>query len=600
MKPRPAFVSVLLVLSAALSAIGVRASTIVVPDDYTTVQEAIDAAIAADTVYVRIGTYYEHLVIGHSLTIKGEDRDATIIDGSGSGSVIYASVDYVTIDGLTVANGENGIELIANYTVDHFTIRNAVITGNTYGFQAGHNNSDTYDTIENCVFSHNAACFYAHQFGNSVIRNCEVFENGSGFIVGWGSYTTISGNTMHDNDGTCIHIDSGTYNTIEGNELYDNDGCGLSVGYVGANNTFRNNIVRDNASGICMGGPYVGGNVIYNNEIVNNVNQAYDLEGDNFWDNGYPSGGNFWSDYTGLDLYSGPDQDIPGSDGIGDTPYEVNVAGIDHYPHSPSPVALSATLDIKPGSCPNPLSLTPFMKSGADAKPRKGGVLPAAVLGTDQFDVTDIDISTLALEGVAPLRSNLEDVGAPGRNGEADGNGDPTSRAFRPSTASGGNDLGCECPGADPDGYMDLTLKFRTSEVAAVLGDAAPGDIVPLTLTGQLNDGTPFEGTSCVTIVGGGAARRDLLETNGVVLGGAVLNPRGAVARINYFLPQEELVRLTVYDVAGRVVEQLVAEVQAAGDHAVEWHVGRTPSGVYFYRLEVGTFTGTRKLLVLR
>ena len=50
------------------------------------------------------------------------------------------------------------------------------------------------------------------------------------------------------------------------------------------------------------------------------------------WDDGYPSGGNYWSNYAGADLYSGPDQNITGSDGIIDTPYDVNVYSRDHYP----------------------------------------------------------------------------------------------------------------------------------------------------------------------------------------------------------------------------------------------------------------------------
>jgi hypothetical protein len=50
------------------------------------------------------------------------------------------------------------------------------------------------------------------------------------------------------------------------------------------------------------------------------------------WDDGYPSGGNYWSDYTGLDLYKGANQTVAGSDEIGDTPYTVDANNIDHYP----------------------------------------------------------------------------------------------------------------------------------------------------------------------------------------------------------------------------------------------------------------------------
>ena len=195
-----------------------HATTVVVPDDYSTVQQAIDASSAGDTVYVRIGTYYEHVTIGKQLTLEGEDRDATIIDGGGSGNVVYASADYVTVDGLTVANGENGVYLIADYSIDHFTIRNSVITGNSgSGIYAPHSNSSSYHTIEDCIFSYNYSTIRGHQFGYSVIQNCEFFGNSGMLGVGWGSYTTIRDNSFHDNTGGCIYIDSGTYNTIERN-----------------------------------------------------------------------------------------------------------------------------------------------------------------------------------------------------------------------------------------------------------------------------------------------------------------------------------------------------------------------------------------------
>jgi len=52
----------------------------------------------------------------------------------------------------------------------------------------------------------------------------------------------------------------------------------------------------------------------------------------NVWDDGYPSGGNFWSDYEGVDEKSGSNQDQPGSDGVGDTAYAIDVNNTDRYP----------------------------------------------------------------------------------------------------------------------------------------------------------------------------------------------------------------------------------------------------------------------------
>ncbi len=76
-------------------------------------------------------------------------------------------------------------------------------------------------------------------------------------------------------------------------------------------------------------------NSIYHNSFLNSSVRAQDNTGTNSWDNGYPSGGNYWSDYNGTDTFSGPSQNITGNDGIGDTPY-TNIDGgagaQDNYP----------------------------------------------------------------------------------------------------------------------------------------------------------------------------------------------------------------------------------------------------------------------------
>ena len=76
----------------------------------------------------------------------------------------------------------------------------------------------------------------------------------------------------------------------------------------------------------------MNGNLFHKNNFINNNVQA---DGYADWDNGYPSGGNFWSDYNGPDLFSGPFQDIPGSDGIGDMQYNITTEWVndqDNYP----------------------------------------------------------------------------------------------------------------------------------------------------------------------------------------------------------------------------------------------------------------------------
>ncbi|MDH3226822.1 MAG: hypothetical protein OEM67_07000, partial [Thermoleophilia bacterium] len=67
----------------------------------------------------------------------------------------------------------------------------------------------------------------------------------------------------------------------------------------------------------------------------------------------------------------------------------------------------------------------------------------------------------------------------------------------------------CECAEDGADGIDDLTMKFRTQEVVAALGALAPGEIRELTITGQLWDGTQFEGIDCIVVVGGVSSHED-------------------------------------------------------------------------------------------
>ncbi|NVK41733.1 MAG: hypothetical protein HWE39_10875 [Oceanospirillaceae bacterium] len=132
---------------------------------------------------------------------------------------------------------------------------------------------------------------------------------------------------------------------------------------------------------------------------------------------------------------------------------------------------LEVAVDIKPGSCPNPLNV--------NAK----GVLPVAILGSDTLDVADIDPETVTLEGIPALRSGFEDVGAP----------------FYPLT---GKDDALDCNEELPDGYTDLTVKFNLpAVVTAALQDSADGDVIVMMVTGKLLDGTDFVGEDIVQIL---------------------------------------------------------------------------------------------------
>jgi hypothetical protein len=252
------------------------------------------------------------------------------------------------------------------------------------------------------------------------------------------------------------------------------------------------------------------------------------------------------------------------------TGWYINILNAVPVPPPPPPIVM----DIKPGSCPNPLNVKLFDKQSNSIQV-KGGVLPVAILGREKFDVTTIDVSSVLLKGVAPLRWNYDDVATP-----YDG------------------DEWCGCTTEGPDGYTDLTLKFQKAMIAEAIGMAYDGQVIQLTITGMLNDGTPFEAMDCVWIRSKMTPEPKI--ATGTELGFAVPNPFNPVTRISYRLPEEDFVQLSVFDVDGKLIERLVAQVEKAGNHVIEWDAKNAPSGIYFYRLQVGDFNQTRKMILVK
>ena len=76
--------------------------TITVPDDYPTIQEAINNAADGDTIFVRSGTYYENVVVDKAVSLTGENVEGTVIDGGGSGSVVMIAANGVNVSGFTI------------------------------------------------------------------------------------------------------------------------------------------------------------------------------------------------------------------------------------------------------------------------------------------------------------------------------------------------------------------------------------------------------------------------------------------------------------------------------------------------------------------
>jgi parallel beta-helix repeat protein len=97
-----------------------------------------------------------------------------------------------------------------------------------------------------------------------------------------------------------------------------------------SNNTLSANNITNNNNGISLQNS--SNNHIYHNNLINNTIQTTSNNSTNTWDDGYPSGGNHYNDHNNTDQKMTPNQNVPGTDGITDTPYTIDTNNQDHYP----------------------------------------------------------------------------------------------------------------------------------------------------------------------------------------------------------------------------------------------------------------------------
>jgi len=222
---------------SATMQLNVKASpaTIKVPQDYTTIQEAINQASPGDTIQVSSGTYRENLVIDKNLTLKGEDKNKTIIEGSGSDyTVIQAILTTVNISGFTIKNGGNGIWL---EKCSGSVITGNNITGTSRGIwlHYSHNNTVSDNTVIG-NFSWRGIVLCGQSSNNTVIRNT-IKDNEEGLGI-TGENNFIIHNNFINNQNQAVMLEShynAWNNTYEGN--YWSDYYGIDANQDGIGDT---------------------------------------------------------------------------------------------------------------------------------------------------------------------------------------------------------------------------------------------------------------------------------------------------------------------------------------------------------------------------
>jgi parallel beta-helix repeat protein len=166
---------------------------------------------------------------------------------------------------------------------------------------------------------------------NLTIKN-SASDIGYGILIFQTQNVTITKNTITETFRGVV-MNNASQSKIFNNQISSNYAYGISLLSESNQNLFTENNIAENSIGTSLD-VSCQDNMFYHNNFINN--NVYQVDNVNYgtrtkWNSTYPTGGNYWSDYAGVDLKSGPNQNLNGSDGIGDTPYVAGGAR-DYYP----------------------------------------------------------------------------------------------------------------------------------------------------------------------------------------------------------------------------------------------------------------------------
>jgi hypothetical protein len=427
---------------------------------FNTIQEGISAASNGDAVGVAPGVYAE--IFGPSLTpnyvidglqnfsLVGLGPAQTTIRGDHSFSLIRVqNRASVLIKGFTIEKGGRipnseggGIQVLGFPGPTSLTVENVVLQDNeAVNGGAIATGGDVQLRLTNVVIANNRA------------SNCcggVVLETATPAVSATFSNTTITENQASHLAGGVL-AERATLNLV--NSIVWNNSLAEVTTFFGEGIV---NVSFSDVGEALFPGP---GNISLDPQFGDPVGRDYHLQPQS---PAIDAGSNTGAPATDIDNKPRP---IDG-DGNG-----IAIVDMGAFEFGTPPSAIEVAIDIKPESCKNPLNV------------RSRGSLRAAILGSSTFDVTTIVPSSIRVLGVAaPAKTSLKDL----------------ATSFGPRT---GEAKASDCIHRGPDGFRDLALKFGTEEIVGALGNVRDGDVVVLTLTGTLRDGTVFSGEDVVLIL---------------------------------------------------------------------------------------------------
>ncbi|TET65074.1 hypothetical protein E3J49_02475 [Candidatus Bathyarchaeota archaeon] len=279
--------------------------------NFSSIQEAINQAENGSTIHVPSGIYYERIIVNKTISLVGENASTTIIDGNNGGTIVKITANNVTFTGFTVQN--TGWGWIKNGIYVYF--------------------ADNCKIIDNFLF-HNCQNIRLNHSRNSYVSGNIIDGDGYGIRFISSFNCTATGNNVSNCIGG-VHLQNATSCTVKRNYFTQNS-QGIRLYSPCTNNNITVNTVYNNTyEGMIETMPPNATffhNFMFHNNFINNTRPFIYKASGNIWDDGYPSGGNYWSRYNGTDSHSGIYQNETGNDGIGDEPHHLTSLEVDRYP----------------------------------------------------------------------------------------------------------------------------------------------------------------------------------------------------------------------------------------------------------------------------
>jgi len=233
-------------------------------------------------------------------------RDDIVVDGAG----------YL-LQGIGGGMGIHGITGVSIDDRSNVTVKNIQMKNFFYSIRLRNSSNNT---IYGNKIIENSFGIDVSDSSFNIISDNTLTSNNDSINIYNSARNFVSGNFITNNNYYTIAVSGSSFNIISGNILTNNNNYCIFLSGASNNTIFANNITN-NEIGITIYNSI--GNMISHNNIINNQHQIYLWDANATWDDGYPSGGNYWSDYKGTDS---------NGDGIGDTPYTIDENNQDNYP----------------------------------------------------------------------------------------------------------------------------------------------------------------------------------------------------------------------------------------------------------------------------